>query len=370
VAVDPRERIIRNLRLLNSIGNTLTEQVIDQYRGIFDEIAADVAKIDPTGVTAQTWRAGRTEKLIEQIRGRVEGLTPQIQRELRAALAQVGKAQGEWAALTIETSLGRAKKEIGSRVSINLAKSIVDTRVFGDPDRGSVSLLTDWVEGLEKTTIQRMEGQIRAGMLREETLGEMIKRVRTVEQQTYRNAEAIVRTAVNDISNAAHDQVYRDNADLLSGVQFVATLDDRTTLRCGELDGQVFKVDDPQKPIPPLHINCRSIMAPIIDWAQFGIEQPEDVDRPARDVANLTDQDLDRTIKQRRSRALSEGLGEITTVSGKTNYEGWLRTQPARIQDRILGKGKAELFRNGDVSLRDLIRKDGTVRPLSELLEG
>jgi SPP1 gp7 family putative phage head morphogenesis protein len=370
VASDPTGRIIRNLLVLQRIGNTLTSDVLRKYRKLFQEVAADIARIDPTGVMAQSYRAGRTDKLVQQIRDRVNALTPALQKELRDALAQVGKAQGTWAALTIETSIGLPGVKPRSLVSVNLAKAILDSRVFGDPDRGRVSLLSGWVDGLQETVAQRMEQQIRAGMLREETLGEMITRVRTVREQTERNAEAIVRTAVNDISNAAHDQVYRENSDLLSGVQFVATLDDRTTVRCAALDGSIFKVDDQKKPVPPLHINCRSIMAPVVDWAQFGLDQPADVDRPARDLSGFSEEDLNRPVADRKAEPNATGLGNVTRVPGTTTYEQWLRGQSQAVQDKVLGHGKAELFRNGDVSLRDLIRKDGTVRPLSELLEG
>lgn len=369
MATDPKARVIANLLLLQRVGNTLTADVRKKYRALFQEIAADLVRLDPTAVGADIYRIGRTDKLAAQIRERVEALTPALQKELRNALAALGKQQGQWAAVTIETSIGKPGIKPRSLVSVNLAKAILDTRVFGDPDKGRVSLLSGWVEGLQEATVQRLEQTIRAGMLREETLQELRDRVRVVRETTERNAEAVVRTAVNDISNAAHDRTYRANADLLSGVQFLATLDDRTTVRCAALDQQIFAVDDDKRPIPPLHINCRSLYVPIVNWERVGLEQPTPVDRFARDLDGFSAEDLDRPVSERKALPNREGLGTQEKVPGTTNYEQWLRQQSEAVQNKVLGVGKAKLFREGDITLRDLIRKDGTVRPLSELLE-
>lgn len=49
---------------------------------------------------------------------------------------------------------------------------------------------------------------------------------------------------------------------------FMATLDTKTSKKCRSFDGKVFRIDDNNKPIPPLHPNCRSCMVliPNKDW--------------------------------------------------------------------------------------------------------
>ena len=46
---------------------------------------------------------------------------------------------------------------------------------------------------------------------------------------------------------------------------FCATLDKRTSKICQSLDGKMFNYDDSNKPIPPLHPNCRSCLIDVIE---------------------------------------------------------------------------------------------------------
>lgn len=49
---------------------------------------------------------------------------------------------------------------------------------------------------------------------------------------------------------------------------FMATLDSKTSNICRSKDGLVFDIDDPNKPIPPLHPHCRSVLVNLVskDW--------------------------------------------------------------------------------------------------------
>jgi hypothetical protein len=103
----------------------------------------------------------------------------------------------------------------------------------------------------------------------------------------------------------------------------------------------VFDYDDETAPKPPQHGGCRSTIVPVIDWAGLGLTNPESIVPTER-----------------------------ASMSGPTrarNYGSWLKEQPVGIQDDILGVTKGKLFRTGDVSLRDLVRQDGTAISLEEL---
>ena len=49
---------------------------------------------------------------------------------------------------------------------------------------------------------------------------------------------------------------------------FMATLDNKTSQRCRSKDNTTYRIDDDNKPIPPLHPNCRSCLVniPYKDW--------------------------------------------------------------------------------------------------------
>jgi hypothetical protein len=54
-------------------------------------------------------------------------------------------------------------------------------------------------------------------------------------------------------------------------------------------------------------------------------------------------------------------------VPASTTYEEWLRDQPNAVQDEILGAGRAQLFRENRVGLRELVTTDGRRVPLDAL---
>ena len=88
-------------------------------------------------------------------------------------------------------------------------------------------------------------------------------------------AERIARTETQRVANAIQDRVYRDNADILKGVRYMATLDLRTCPVCGPDDGRLFAVNGP-RPRLPRHPNCRCAYAPVTkSWRELGIDVDE-----------------------------------------------------------------------------------------------
>jgi SPP1 gp7 family putative phage head morphogenesis protein len=78
---------------------------------------------------------------------------------------------------------------------------------------------------------------------------------------------------VNGAINGGRDKAFKNYKYRLTGYQYSAILDDRTTETCRYLDGKTIPIDDPQvsELSPPNHWNCRSILVPITATD----EQPE-----------------------------------------------------------------------------------------------
>jgi SPP1 gp7 family putative phage head morphogenesis protein len=97
---------------------------------------------------------------------------------------------------------------------------------------------------------------------------------------SYNNAVRLVRTEVNYISNKGTIESYKES-NIVKRFEYVATLDNRTSDICSDLDGQIFKLSEAQTGVnvPPLHPHCRSTTIPYFEEDEFS----EPADRVARD---------------------------------------------------------------------------------------
>lgn len=82
----------------------------------------------------------------------------------------------------------------------------------------------------------------------------------------YNSAKRLARTEMNYISNQATLDSYKDSR-VVQQYKYLATLDNRTSMICRELDGKVFNVSDAQAGInlPPMHPYCRSTTVPYFE---------------------------------------------------------------------------------------------------------
>jgi SPP1 gp7 family putative phage head morphogenesis protein len=215
-------------------------------------------------------------------------------------------------------------------------------------------LLKEWVSDLDASTFTRLRDAVRMGVLEGQTIAQIVQRVKGTRAMGYkdgileisrRGAEALVRTAVNHTVNVARDQVYQANSGLIKGIQWVSTLDGRTSSICQSRDGKVFPLAS--GPRPPAHINCRSSTAPVLkSWADLGIDAKE---FPETTRASMNDASMNGQV------AASE------------TYQTWLQKQPATFQDDVLGKTKGKLFRDGGMPLDRFVDRNGASLTLDQL---
>ncbi|MDD3123560.1 MAG: minor capsid protein [Candidatus Izemoplasmatales bacterium] len=94
---------------------------------------------------------------------------------------------------------------------------------------------------------------------------------------SYHNAQRLIRTELNYISNKGSMKAYKES-EVVDQYQYLATLDSRTSDICSEMDGKIFDLKEGKVGInlPPLHPHCRSTTIPYF-------EDNEIEDRVARD---------------------------------------------------------------------------------------
>lgn len=348
---DPRALLIEGLFELERLSNALVDDSDSLLRAAFEEFLGELVRFDPTAVGLR-FRAGRVDKLIARAQEILGPAYDEWVKEQRTEIARVGAHQAERATLHLKAVLGAGNAgRVASSTGLgaNYFKRILDSQPFEG------ATLKEWAAEQKRKTVFRVGQQIKLGVANGETLGDIVRRVRGratgtrgvytggVLQATTREAEAIVRTAVADVASYARHGVYEGNEDILEGYTLVVTLDGRTSPTCikyGLTPTKVYPIEG--GPRPPFHWRCRTTTAPAVDWRSLGIEPPEDGTR-----ASATGQ-----------------------VAADTDFAAWLKGDGRAFADELLGKQRAKLFREGRMSLPELLKTDGgrvRLRPVEEL---
>lgn len=216
----------------------------------------------------------------------------------------------------------------------------------------------DWWRGQSADTAFKFAAQVRQGLAASETNQQIIRRIVGTEGQpgvmdtVKRNAASLVQTSVQSVANDARRETFKANSNLIKGLRQVSTLDSHTSITCRAYSGAEWDLD--YNPINgndlpfnggcPRHFNCRSLEVPITKtFRELGV----DIDEP-----------------RGTTRASDEGQIPIDTT-----MEGFLKRKGKAYQDEALGKGRAELWRSGKITLRDLVNNLGRPKTLSELNE-
>ena len=136
----------------------------------------------------------------------------------------------------------------------------------------------------------------------------------------YKNAERLIRTELNAVENKASADAMKDAE--FTHYQFMATLDRRTCIRCGERDGEIFALKDMNQGenAPPLHPRCRCTIVATFDTPKSKSRTSQE--RAARDFGNSPKgKTLEfETVKSSRPNATIEtpfGKVNVGNVKGK-----------------------------------------------------
>lgn len=212
------------------------------------------------------------------------------------------------------------------------------------PLQGKV--IKEWIDKLDQDSFSRIQDAVRMGLVEGQSYNDVVKRITGTKALQYtdginslnaRQTQALVSTAMSHATNTARNEFYQQNADLYKGLQWVSTLDQRTSSICQARDGKVYPLDTGIR--PPAHFRCRSAMVSILkSWQELGIKNPDG-----------------------RTRASMDGQ-----VAQTETYQSWLKKKPASFQDEVLGVERAKLFRDG-TPLDRFVDDSGHTYTLDEL---
>lgn len=214
----------------------------------------------------------------------------------------------------------------------------------------------DWWAKQADDTAFKFAGQVRQGIINGETQEQIVSRIvgkrgePGIMEASKRNARALVHSSVMTAANQARLATFRKNSRIIKGVRWLATLDGHTCARCAALDHAEWNLDgEPmgkttvQFMAPPIHWNDRCILTPIPKtFKDIGLNIPEPTDIGTR--------------------ASSDG-----PVKADTTFGAFLKRQSPAFIEQTLGKKRADLFRAGKITVRDLISGTGRELSLEEL---
>lgn len=330
---DPIEVEVRNLITLQRQTNQLqrTARAVLR-RDLIPEVAASIARHDPSSV-APRYQAGRVGKILAELKKVAAGAFGAVQSEMTTELVILGTAQARWAERLIELLAEAA----GTQASIGPGRTMMRRMITSEAMDGLT--LGEWIASARDAFTRGATRAVRnavadgagADAIRRSVTGEVIRVAR-------RNIDAIARTATTFTTNQAHTAVYDANSDILAGVEFLATLDGRTTQICARWDGTVWPIGSPAIQRPPLHVNCRSQLMPVLDYDGLGIDKP-------------------------RSGTRASESGQVANQT----YEQWFSRLPAGRQDEIIGRTRAKMFRAGRIGFKDMVTRDNRVVPIRDL---
>jgi hypothetical protein len=222
----------------------------------------------------------------------------------------------------------------------------------------------NWWLRQEQDTAFKIANEIRIGAAQGETNAQIISRIVGQEVTAKapdapgggvmplarNNAAAIVQTSMAAIAAAARRATFQANRDIARGIEQISTLDSHTSGVCIAYSGATWNLD--YEPIDgndlpynggvPRHFCCRS--------AEILL------------MKTLRDMGIDMDEPDPGTRASSSG-----PISAKTTFSEYLKRMGEDYQNETLGKGRADLFRAGKLSPRDLVDMSGRKLTLSEL---
>jgi len=253
---------------------------------------------------------------------------------LLANVEELAEYEGEFAVKTLNAA-STVEATLPESRQLQAIVSQSPMTLLSTPDARQTLTARQAVETYSRKKTTELLRVIQTGYINGDPVQEISKSVRSLVKRQGRQADALVRTVTNHISAEARSATHRDNSNILVGEEFVATLDNRTTVGCAALDGKVFGFNEP--PQVPRHWNCRSVRVAKLNPKYY---QP--------------DEDGVRS-------------SQFGPVSPKTTYSGWFRKQTKEFQETVLGKERAMLYRNGGLNIDKFSDDLGITYSLDEL---
>lgn len=301
------------------------------------------------------WTVDRLESLLTQVRSINAAAYATTGHALSAELVQFSAYE---AAKQIVMLTKAIPADALAQMALNsISGAQVHAAAMARPFQGR--LLSEWMQGLESGRAQKIRDAVRIGFTESQTTEQIIRRIKGTRANNYADGllekpradlETVVRSAVAHTAAFARNETAQANADIIASVDWLSTLDNKTSPPCIIRDGKHYTLD--HKPIGHnipwlagpgnLHFNCRST-------STFTLKSAE----------------------QMRLNGLKPGSRASMNgqVAADVTYADWLKDQPASVQDDVLGTIRGRLYRKGKLPIERFVNNKGQMIDLKTLRE-
>lgn len=337
-----QDRVLRHAVALNRYERDLVDRVLAFFNDeleprLIAKLESRLARIASRGVDTGIHTSKRLTEMVQAIRDVAREFSGQARRLVTSELRELAVQEARWQASALASSFPAAAGIETVLPAPALLRQIVSEQTING------ALLKDWFKTFDKNLLQRVTREVNLGMASGESLDQIIRRIagtRSVPgvlEISRKEAGVLVRTAAAHTAQQASSAVAAENADIVKGEEWVATLDTKTCPVCGGLDGKVFDLGEGVQ--VPAHPNCRCMRVAVTkSWRELGFDLDE----------------LDET-----ARASMDGQ-----VAGSPTFAQWLKgRQPDDIAEVLGSKKAAKAFLAGDVEVKDFSTAWG--KPLS-----
>lgn len=218
-------------------------------------------------------------------------------------------------------------------------EQIKTAALFRPADTKSSLTFQSYLDGIESGLYNNWDSAVRTGYITgipttdivDYVVGKASKpgAISSLKNSVYSNT----RTMLQSFANETRNRIYEENEQYFGGkseykYEYLATLDARTCIVCGDMDGKLFRTLK-DCPILPMHRGCRCIVVPYFD-----------IDEETRASKN----------------------GQ---VDSRIKFSDWLSEQDEKTQAEVLGKSKFVMYKRG-VKISQFV-DSGKVLSLKEL---
>lgn len=299
------------LRFANGETARIVRTLVELERRLSARLAARLVRIEARGRDLGPRVTARIEAMLREVRETVLEFFGGIQQSFGGRMRDAAKIEARHQQRMLQRAFASA--QVAALPNLNTVAAIVNQF----PIRGMA--FAQWVETGADRTAARIQSAVRLGIVEGRTLDEIVRDLRQSVGGTAHGLRFLVSTTTNHVMTQARESVFVANERLLEGVQWVSTLDSRTTDICIQRDGNVYPVGD--GPRPPAHGSCRSTTVAVIKGAE-------------------------------------EFFGERASMFGpvpeRVTYADWFKGLSAAQQNEIIGKTRGIAYRAGKITLADL----------------